>query len=315
MQITDPKVEVLKQLDTSYLLDSSSSQDDINNIQNELFNNILNHIEACNTFCSNDDLKKSIEKGKSLDVLEHGTVYLTVPIANPDPEHKEDYMRRMQIVNFYQNNPESVVKGYKSEESGILYVYFITTNYRVIIENNRHTDLVFLFNSSQYHVKRTTYTVVTNRYTANKLYKVKYLNISISDPIIENDEFSILSHSFDENTVAKNSWINSCKEDCKIYEALVDGGMSKENAYKILPDTIRVNMVITAFDDDFETLFKTLDSEDDVDYCDVVHMIAYDHDNSKIEEEIADEMAEENSEKSGEVETVELAEGIADIPE
>jgi len=314
MQVIDPKVKILKQLDTSFLLDSSSSQEDINNMQSELFNNIINHIEACNTFCYNNDLKESIKKGINLDILEHGTVYLTVPIANPDPKYKEDYMRRMQIVNFYQNNSESIVKGYKSEQDGVLYVYFITTNYRVIIENNRHTDLVFLFNSSEYHVKRNTYAIITNKYTANKFYKIKYLNTSISNPAIENDEFSIISHSFDENSIAKNAWINSCKESYKIYEALIDSGMSKESAYKILPDTVKVNMVITAFDDDFEALFKTLDSEDDIDYCDVVHMIAYDHDNTKISEEIADEMAEENSEESGKIGTAEEIGGDTELP-
>lgn len=311
MQIINPKVEILKQIDSSSILNDNSSVEDISKAQGELFENIINHLENCNTFLQRDNLKDSIQEGKNLDILEHGTVYLTIPVGKPNPGDTEDYMRRMQIVNFYQNDPDSIVKGYKSNEEDVLYVYFITTNYRVIIENNRHTDLIFLFNVSEYHVKRDTYSIITNRYTANKLSKLKYLSVSISDPIVEENNITIVSNSFGENTVAKNSWIDLCKGSYKIYESLINNGSSKSNAYKVLPDTVAVNVIITGFNDDFETVIKTLDDEDDIDYCDIIHMIAYDHDNSKIEEEIADEMAEENSEELPNEETV----GSSDIPE
>jgi len=315
MQINNPEVKILKQLDFDKNLDKDSNMEDISKMQGKLFDHILEHLENCNKICLKDDLKESVQKGNNLDILEHGTIYLTVPIGKPDPNNTEDYTRRMQIINFYQNNPESVVKGFKSDEDEVLYVYFITTNYRVIVENNRHNDLIFLFNSSEYHSKRTSYSIVTNLYTANKLSKIKYLHVSISDPIIKDDDITIISHSFDENTVAKNSWINSCKELYKIYEALIDSGLSKSNAFKILPNTVKVNVVLTAFDKDFEMLFKTLDTDDDIDYCDVVHMIAYDHDNSKIIEEVSNEVAEENSKESGESEEIVETEGNTELSE
>lgn len=311
MQIINPKVEILKQLDSSSILKDSSSVEDISKAQGELFENILNHLDNCNTILQRDNLKDSVQEGKNLDILEHGTVYLTIPVGKPNPGDTEDYMRRMQIVNFYQNDPNSIVKGYKSNEEDVLYVYFITTNYKVIIENNRHTDLIFLFNVSEYHVRRDTYSIITNRYTANKLSKLKYLSVSISDPIVEENNITMVTNSFGENIVAKNSWIDLCKGSYKIYESMINNGSSKSNAYKILPDTVAVNVIITGFNDDFETAIKTLNGEDDVDYCDIIHMIAYDHDNSKIEEEIADEMVEENSEELPNEEAV----GSSDIPE
>lgn len=311
MQIINPKVEILKQIDSSSILNDSSSVEDISKAQGELFENILNHLENCNIILQRDNLKDSVQEGENLDILEHGTVYLTIPVGKPNPGDTEDYMRRMQIVNFYQNDPNSIVKGYKSNEEDVLYVYFITTNYRVIVENNRHTDLIFLFNVSEYHVRRDTYSIITNRYTANKLSKLKYLSVSISDPIVEENNITMVTNSFGENTVAKNSWIDLCKGSYKIYESMINNGSSKSNAYKILPDTVAVNVIITGFNDDFETAIKTLNGEDDVDYCDIIHMIAYDHDNSKIEEEIADEMVEENSEELPNEEAV----GSSDIPE
>lgn len=313
MQVINPKVDILKQLDSDAILEDNSTIEDISNAQGKLFENIINHIENCNNILMKDNLQESVKNGKNLDILEHGTVYLTVPVGKPNPGNNEDYMNRMQLVNFYQNNPNSIVKGFKSDQEGVLYVYFITTNYRVIFENNRHSDLIFLFNVSEYHSKRSTYSIVTNRYTANKLSKIKYLDVSISDPIVDDDNITITSNSFHENVEAKNSWINLCKDSYKIYKSLINSGSSKDNAYKILPDTVVVNVVLTCFDEDFELLIKTMETDDDIDYCDIIHMVTYDHDNLKIIEEIADEMVEKNPEESGENQTTTEVEGNTEL--
>lgn len=315
MKVIDPEVKLINQVDVNYNLDKDSSPEDISKIQNELFQDILDHIECCNNICYDNDLKESIKDGNNLRVLEHGTVYLTVPVGKPDPNNTEDYMRRMRIVNFYQNDPESIVKGYRSDEENVLYVYFITTNYKVIVENDRHTDLIFLFNNSQYHHQRLTYSLKTNRNVANKLLKIKYLSVDISDPIIENDEIVLVSHLFDNNPVAKNTWIDICKESYKLYQALLDSGLSKEAASKVLPDTVQVNVALTGFKEDFEKLFDSIKSSDDTDYCDIIHMITYDTDNKEIDEELANEMVEENQEEQTVVEEGTTTEGNIDIPE
>ena len=298
MKIINPKVKLLKQIDYGYELDDKSTQEDISNIQSTLFKNILDHIENCNANCFNYDLKESIQQKNNIDILEHGSVYLTIPISKPNPEDTEDYMNRMKIVNFYQNNPESVVKGYKSDEEGVLYVYFITTNYRVIVENDRHSDLIFLFNKSEYHAKRITFFITTNLFTAREISNIKYLSVSIGKPIIENEDIIITSHSFEESSEIKNSWINSCKDLYRIYNELVNSGVQSSSAYKILPETVAVNSIVTIFEDDFEKLFKTLEVNKDIDYNDIIHMILYDHDNDIINTEKSYEMEKENSEES-----------------
>jgi len=315
MRIVDPEVKLIKQIDLSSKLDKDSTIEDISKIQNELFQNILNHIEYCNKICRDISVEETIKNSNNLDILEHGTVYLTIPVSKPDPENTEDYMRRMKIVNFYQHNPESVVKGFKSDEDDVLYVYFITTNYRIIIENNRHTDLVFLFNNSEYHAQRFTYGIVTNKYIAHKLLKNKYLSVTISDPVIVNNEIVLSSHSFDDNPVAKNSMINLAKESYKLYESLVDSGVSKEISSKVLPDTVQMNIVLSGFKEDFENLFKTIELESDVDYTDILHMMMYDSDNSEINEELVNEVVEENIEESRKMEEGATTEGDSSISE
>jgi thymidylate synthase ThyX len=94
-------------------------------------------------------------------VAEHGTVYLllTTPIQN-----LEEYEA---IADFYNKNPFSVVykvesgygvglaPNYKSNNQGRT-CYYITTNYRVLLENNRLDDLQYLCEPTEYHQKRVT---------------------------------------------------------------------------------------------------------------------------------------------------------------
>lgn len=74
-------------------------------------------------------------------VLEFGTVYLI--IKDPVMDNTDEFY----AVWFYQDNPYS-----KVNSDGINY--YITTNYRVLVENNRLDDLKYLCEPTEYHEKR-----------------------------------------------------------------------------------------------------------------------------------------------------------------
>ena len=86
-----------------------------------------------------------IKKGH-LSPLEFGTVYLTVP-------NSED-------ISFYSNNPYSKVRCDNQS-------YFITTNYRVIIENNRLHDLNYMTLPFE-HERRLTYKFIISEAIARE---------------------------------------------------------------------------------------------------------------------------------------------------
>ena len=65
-------------------------------------------------------------------MLEHGTVYLKIEKCSPTKDM--DYFRKMDIIRRYKNNKYSKVIEHTEDHYG--YVYYITTNYRVIIEND-----------------------------------------------------------------------------------------------------------------------------------------------------------------------------------
>ena len=139
MNIIIPKFEILEQ-----------------QYDKDLLKQMFKHIEICGRTCyksedkiSEDSYKKfvkTLEEAEHGAMLEHGTVYLTIPIGTPvdDPQ----YMWKTSIVSFFKNNKYSVVKektinetvdveikGYGMQAQASAHFYFITTNWRVIYEN------------------------------------------------------------------------------------------------------------------------------------------------------------------------------------
>ena len=94
-----------------------------------------------------EDAKRFVEaraKERHGAVLEFGTVYLTIKVGSPF--YDEFYLEEMQDVRFYANNKYSKVVECEElvEAEGKNFgirTYYITTNYRVIIENNRLDDI------------------------------------------------------------------------------------------------------------------------------------------------------------------------------
>ncbi len=84
-------------------------------------------------------------------MLEHGTVYLMIP-------HEEAYsgFGDNWVHENYSTNPYSIVN---SDNNGD---FFVTTNYRVLVENGWLDDLQYLCEPTELHEKR-----VTVRFTAD----------------------------------------------------------------------------------------------------------------------------------------------------
>ena len=89
-------------------------------------------------------------KEKHGAVLEFGTVYLTInhPLMSDD-------IGVSQTVCFYEDNPYSKAKYIGNN-------YYITTNYRVLVENNRLDDLKYLCEPTEYHEKRYCVKFITD---------------------------------------------------------------------------------------------------------------------------------------------------------
>lgn len=84
-------------------------------------------------------------------MLEHGTVYLTIPFEYVDMSEKLDIPIVSDVVEKYKRNPYTK---WHLRDDGFSQLAFITTNMRVIVENNWLDDLKYLCESTEFHEKR-----------------------------------------------------------------------------------------------------------------------------------------------------------------
>lgn len=137
-------------------------------LQQEGLEGVYKQIEFCGRTCykSEDKITEDSAKGfvdrmiksNHTAMLEQGTVYLK--IDNEDAWFKE-------MKEFYMANPFSTVCGVLDKGIETLY---ITTNFRVIVENKRWLDLSLVCEPTEHHEKRYTIKFTTDRGVSHKRF-------------------------------------------------------------------------------------------------------------------------------------------------
>ena len=95
-------------------------------------------------------------------MLEHGTVYLEFHVKDPSIIGEEEYHNQQgflnKLINKYVDNKYSIVKVNHYYDTA-----FITTNYRVLVENNWLDDLKYLCEPTSFHEKRICVRFICDR--------------------------------------------------------------------------------------------------------------------------------------------------------
>lgn len=89
-------------------------------------------------------------------MLEHGTVYLKL---TPSEIH---------IYHKYRDNPYTNVNVVNSEDPYPVPTYYISTNYRVLVEHGWMDDLKYICEPTEYHEKRITVKFICDRGVSHK---------------------------------------------------------------------------------------------------------------------------------------------------
>lgn len=146
--------------------------------QEEGLEGMQTHIERCGRVCYASEPKgnpvefvqRMINSGHGA-VLEHGTVYLRLEGVFLDPKDC-DIAYGNYVVAHYVKNPYSkvVIKHDDDWKSNV----YITTNYRVLVENNWLNDLKCLCKPTKHHEKRvtvhfTTQIAITREYNRHRV--------------------------------------------------------------------------------------------------------------------------------------------------
>lgn len=193
-------------------------------------------------------------------VLEHGTVYIDIP----------NNMQTMEFLNFFRNNKYS-----KTYQHGNLRMnsVAVTTNMRVIVENNLMSCLTYLCTPTEYHFLRTTCSIITDIGVARELARhrthsiseesTRYCNYS-KDKF--NNELTFIKHCWlndeklklygDYHTVIRDKspesiFIANLNNVEKDYLDLIKLGWTPQQARQILPLSTKVQTIHTAFESDW----------------------------------------------------------------
>lgn len=183
-------------------------------------------------------------------MLEHGTVYLKIPYKYIDVSVELEIPIMEDLVTKYTENKYSRC-------TTINNIAYITTNYRVLVENGWLDDLQYQCEPTEYHEKRIT---------------VKFiLPISISREFIRHRTASFAEQSTrycnysrdkfgGELTFIKPYWYDQYKEEfessCQYYEdtymMAIESGLKAQEARELLPLCTKTELVMTAFVSDWE---------------------------------------------------------------
>ena len=208
-------------------------------------------------------------------MLEHGTVYLTIPISDiSDP-----------AIYKYILNPYS--KAFIDFTNS-----YITTNYRVLVENNWLDDLKYISEPYLFHAKRTTVKFICDRGVSHEFVRhrvfsfaqesTRYCNYSKDKfsneityicpcwldynkvqeltEIANKDNKEVYKMGHDESLSMEERGLCSFVYDMSNHEHgylfQISTGWKPQEARAVLPNSLKTELVMTGFDSDWQNFFK-----------------------------------------------------------
>lgn len=190
-------------------------------------------------------------KSKHGAMLEHGTVYLSVP--------KEE----TEIVGFHGWCQYSKVRSDLVMEEPCNWL--ITTNMRVLVEHDRLHDLKYICEPTERHEKRITARFTCDRGVSHEIVRHRVMSFAQESTRYCNyskDKFG------NELTFIKPSWYSKTLENKhggferfledsqSLYISLLDQGYLPQEARACLPNALKTEIVVTGFESDWDHFFE-----------------------------------------------------------
>lgn len=216
-------------------------------------------------------------------MLEHGTIYLTIDGEDPN-------------LSKIQSNPHTKVNLVPYEvltESNytISYKAYITTNLRVLVENNLKELLCYQVEPTEHHEKRITAKFICDRGVSHEFVRHRVFSFAqestrycdYSKDKFGNDityiipswldlpegkysnwdndwcdvsELKLLYPEVDNLSDPANCFLQSIKNAEYYYFMLINRGWKPQQARQVLPNATKTELVMTGFESDWEGFFK-----------------------------------------------------------
>jgi thymidylate synthase (FAD) len=222
-------------------------------------------------------------------MLEHGTVYLAYLVFYQDVDN-ENNLTPEHIFYKYQSNKYSKVKVVPYSWSGEDAVY-VTTNLRVLVENNWLDDLQYQVDPTEHHEKRITAKFICDRGVSHEFVRHRVFSFAqestrycdYSKDKFGNDityiipswldlpegkysnwdndwcdvsELKLLYPEVDNLSDPANCFLQSIKNAEYYYFMLINRGWKPQQARQVLPNATKTELVMTGFESDWEHFFE-----------------------------------------------------------
>jgi thymidylate synthase (FAD) len=241
--------------------------------------NNIKYDEEGNSLTAKDFVDRIVNVKKHGSIAEHGTIYLKVRWGR-------------KIANFYYEDKYSQVNAVMEYEDYInaygVKTYYITTNYRVILEGHREDDLQYMCEPTEHHAKRVTVRVkcpisVSREWNRHRTLSVseqssRYCNYS-KDKFDNQVTFCIpywikeikegeykVNHEFPSmwelDYCTEASWFHNLQNCENNYIYLTKDHFCKpQEAREVLPLCTATEVIYTGFMDDWKHFFELRCSE------------------------------------------------------
>lgn len=289
MKLIKPYFEILEQKPRNIII-PSDMEIGPKMARQELIDTVYRQIEIAGRTCyksedkiTQDSAKKFVErmvKSGHGAMLEHGTVYLFLTMSS-----RQQYFK-------YCSNPYSVANSTGEAEKGT-WNGFVTTNYRVLVENGWLDDLEYICNPGKEHEKRITVRFVCDRGVSHEFVRhrvfsfaqesTRYCNYSkdkfgseitfiipcwMSDFHLGNqyskdivEEYRNFENWADNPETSELLFLYSLAVSEQNYLNLLSNGWKPQQARAVLPNSLKTELIMTGTLTQWEGFFKLRDAE------------------------------------------------------
>ena len=190
-------------------------------------------------------------------MLEHGTVYMFIPICCD----KYDYY---VAKKYYKNKYSKVIirnEHFLLNKNG----YYITTNFRVLVENGWLNDLKYICDPTEYHERRACVHFICDRgilaeFTRHRVFSfsaesTRYCNYSKNK---FGNEITFIEPCWSTTEPMRDGFSEfrtALAEAENHYLFLIENGWKPQQARAVLPNSLKTELVMTGFVSDWKHFF------------------------------------------------------------
>lgn len=183
--------------------------------------------------------------------LEHGTVYLMIPAGGDNIEHYNNQYSTYKLCPYVDNygNPS----------------FAVTTNYRVLVENDLLDDLEFLCEPTEFHEERTTFRLTCARVQADSFVRHRVFSFlmestrycNYSNGKFDNEITVVEPTRWDDfSAVQQNLFFGAWDYAKHNYMTLIKTGVKPEDARDVLPLQLKTELIMTGTESQWNEFFK-----------------------------------------------------------